>query len=87
MNHQKFLNIVAMMWNEEIEGSPMYGLFSKLRRLKEELRRLKKNHFEPFFLPKNPTNDRIGLDPIHWQMKRLSFNTRKFLRLSLRIMK
>jgi hypothetical protein len=62
-NQQTFLNInVAMMRNEEIEGSPMYHLCSKLRRLKEELRRLKNNHFEPFVLPKNPINDRIGVD-------------------------
>lgn len=44
-DHPEFLNLVARVWNEEMEGSPMYRLCSKIRRLKEELRRLNKNHF------------------------------------------
>ncbi|XP_044497608.1 uncharacterized protein LOC123219676 [Mangifera indica] len=43
--HDNFLNIVRESWQEDVEGSPMYKLISKLKRLKKVLRRLNKEGF------------------------------------------
>ncbi|XP_044500220.1 uncharacterized protein LOC123221430 [Mangifera indica] len=44
-NHKSFLSIVKEVWKGDIEGSPMFNLINKLKRLKGELRRLNRDGF------------------------------------------
>lgn len=38
--HERFLEIVRESWKEDVEGSPMFRLTTKLKRLKLSLQRI-----------------------------------------------
>ncbi|XP_044472228.1 uncharacterized protein LOC123200909 [Mangifera indica] len=44
-HHENFLNVVAKVWNQEAQGSPMFIVTSKLKKLKVELKKFNKEHF------------------------------------------
>lgn len=44
-DHPLFLDVVGAVWQEEIFGTPMFQLFSKLKLLKKELKKLNKVHY------------------------------------------
>lgn len=45
MKHHTFANIVKNPWDEPCNGTPMFKVSSKLKRLKPELRQLNKKWY------------------------------------------
>ncbi|KAL5861834.1 hypothetical protein ACOSQ4_003130 [Xanthoceras sorbifolium] len=44
-NHPEFLSLVARVWKDRVDGSPMFQLCKKLKRLKVELKKLNRECF------------------------------------------
>ncbi|XP_044461836.1 uncharacterized protein LOC123193110 [Mangifera indica] len=44
-HHENFLDIVAEVWNQEAQGSPVFKVISKLKKLKVELKKFNKESF------------------------------------------
>lgn len=84
----QFMNIVAEVWSRNAKGTPMFQLYSKLKSLKKELKKLKREKF--FEISNRVQEARVALEGVQAELQRRPTNevfkieklaTKKYLQL------